>query len=141
MALLQNEFYTQISLATIKKLSKKQPYKTKLEFWECDVIFNMNKSDFSFNVIQPTQNFALYSDNCDLSTFDIEVTKDRLRLKRFWTKEEAELFILFNITQIYKPLKHYVDEHNIEEQFNDLIDKHPDKILKELESGKSWLTN
>lgn len=141
MALLQTEFYTQVSLATIKKVAKEQFHKTKLEFWECDVIFNLNKSDFSFNIIQPTQNFVLYNNNTDNSTFDIPIIKDRLTLKRFWTKEEADNFILFNIIQIYKPLKNYVEDNHIEDKFSELVDNYPEKIFKELGSGKSWLAN
>lgn len=141
MALLQNQFYTQISLSTIKKIAKKQRYKTKLEFWECDVIFNLNKSDFSFEVIEPTKNSALYIDNMNDSVFDIHVNKERASLKRFWTKEEADTFILFNIVQIYKPLRNYVINNDIENQFNNILDNHPEKVIKELESGKNWLTN
>lgn len=136
MALLQNQFYTQISLATIKKTAKKLTDGKQLDFWECDIEFNLNKSDFSFKVINPTKNSININQE-----FNVGIGRERVSLKRFWTKEEAELFILFNITQIYKPLKNYVDENNIEQQFNNLIDKYPDKIFKELEAGKSWLTN
>ena len=138
MALLQTQFYNQISLATIKKSVK--DIGDKVEFWEADVLFNMNKSDFSFNIIEPSMNTVtkLHKNNFK---FENPVNGESLGIKRFLTKEEAENFVLFNIIQIYKPLKNFVSENDIEQKFNTILEKHPEKILKELESGKSWLTN
>jgi len=139
MALIQNQFYSQISLATISKIAKKQPYKQKLEFWECDVRFNLKNSNFNFEVIEPKINFALYSDNTNNVTFDNTVYNTEL--KRFWTKEEAENFIIFSLMQVFKPLNNYILNNKIDKKFTNIIENNPDKILKEIESGYKWFIN
>jgi len=138
MALLQTQFYKQISLASIKKLAVE--IGDEVEFWEADIIFNLNKSNFSFNIIEPSLNKVTKLSKGHFK-FKNPVNGDRLSVKRFLSKEEAEYFILFNIIQVYKPLKNFVLDNKLEDKFNDILKKFPEKILKELDTGKSWLTN
>ncbi len=145
MALLKNNFYKQVSLATIAKIAKtKLSVGESMEFWEADVTFKINKADFSFDIREPSKR--------DIKKVSVGENKVKMEYapliayeanppKRFWNKEEAETFILFNIIQVYKPLKNYIKEHGLDDKFNQLLEDHPEKILMELENGKSWLIN
>jgi hypothetical protein len=152
MALIKNNFFQQVSLATIKKVIKSKAPKTKMEFWEAEIEFSHNKSDFKFKVTEPEKNSVSkiiveekYINEYETQfVTDIKFEKDlhrRGNVKRFWTKDEADFYILFNLVQLYKPLKSYVDDNNIVDKFNTLLDKHPELFVKELDSGKSWLLN
>ena len=144
MALLKTSFYNQVSLATILKTAKKTlSFGEKLEFWEADVNFHINKSDFSFSIREPTKRELIYSDKGSYNDYIYSplIAYESRPPKRFMTKKEAEYFILFSIIQVYKPLKNYIDDNEIVEEFERLLDTEPEKILKELENGKSWMVN
>lgn len=141
MALLKNTFFSQISLATIQKKARSIPMGDSLEFWEADIVFDHNKSDFSFTIKEPKKNSITKVHKRD-DYFDLEFsipTSLRGNVKRFWNEDEAEAFVLFNLIQIYKPLKNYVDDNDIVNKFNELLEKYPEKIFKELEGGKKWI--
>lgn len=149
MALIKNSFFKQVSLATLRKELKVEGV-LELEFWEAEVNFSHNKSDFKFEVIKPeknkmTKHFSPHKYDKDGVAYFQErydkPTERRGNVKRFRTKADAEHYILFNIIQIYKPLKNYVDENNIVDKFNSLLDEHPEKFVTELEKGGSWLLN
>jgi hypothetical protein len=141
MALLKTEFYKQVSLATISKMARSNlAIGETMEIWEADVVFKMNKADFNFAVHHPTKRIIKKISQKRVEFVPL-ITYEANPLKRFLTKEEAEAFILFNIIQIYKPLKNYISDNNLEDEFNNLLDKHPEKILRELEHGKNWLVN
>ena len=122
MALLKNQFYKQISLATITKVARKElNVGESKEFWEADVIFNLNSADFSFTIRQPTTREIkkLSTETVKIKmVFHPLIAYDPNPPKRFWTKQEAEYFILFNIIQVYKPLQNYIKENLLDEQFN-----------------------
>ena len=139
MALLKTEFYKQISLATISKMAKiNLEIGDTMEMWEADVVFKLNKADFDFTIRQPSRRLIKKVSEKKIE-FQPLIAYDANPPKRFLTEAEAEAFILFNIIQIYKPLKNYISKHKLDDKFNELIDQHPEKILKELEKGKNWL--
>lgn len=141
MALLKNQFYKQISLATITKVARKElNVGESMEFWEADVVFNLNSADFSFTIREPSSR-EVKKEVKEKMVFNPLIAYDPNPPKRFWTKEEAEHFILFNIIQVYKPLKNFIKENGLDEQFNKLLEDHPEKILKELENGRNWLVD
>lgn len=141
MSLLKTEFYKQVSLATISKKAKQDlKIGETMEMWEADVIFKINKADFDFNVRKPTKRLIKKVSDTRMEFIPL-IAYEANKPKRFLTKEEAEIFILFNIIQVFNPLKNYISEHNLIETFNELIDTHPDKILKELENGRKWLVD
>jgi len=141
MALLKTEFYKQVSLATISKIAKiNLNIGESMEMWEADVLFKMNKADFDFTVRHPTKRLIKKVSEKRIEFIPL-IAYESNPPKRFLTEAEAEAFILFNIIQIYKPLKNYITEHKLDDKFNELLDQHPEKILKELENGKSWLIN
>lgn len=152
MALIKNTFFEQVSLATIKKVIKGKSPKTTMEFWEAEIEFTHNKSDFKFKVKEPEKNSVskVIIKEIFINEFetrfetDIVFEKDlnrRGNVKRFWTKEEADFYIMFNLIQLFKPLKNYVDDNNIIDKFNSLLEEYPEKFVRELDSGKSWLSN
>jgi len=152
MSIIKNNFFEQISLATIKKKAKILPPNKTLEFWETEIIFKHNKSDFKFNVISPEKNSITnkvieewkVGDTEIRYKTNIEFEKSLMRrgnVKRFLSQEEAELYLTFNLMQLYKPLKNYIDDNNTIDKFNNLIEKHPELFVKELGNGKSWLAN
>lgn len=152
MAIIKNNFFEQVSLASIKKRANKLSAGRSLEFWETEIEFKHNKSDFKFNVTEPEKNLVTnkiideWEVNDSETNYKCELVfekdlKRRGNVKRFWTKEEAETYILFNIIQIYKPLKNYVDDNDIVDRFNTLLDEHPELFVRELSTGKSWLSN
>ena len=139
MALLKSTFYKQVSLATISKIAKnKLNIGESMEFWEADVIFKINKADFSFEVREPQKRDIIKKTSQRLEYSPL-IAYETNPPKRFWTKEEADIFILFNIIQIYKPLKNYIKAHGIDEQFDKLLEDHPEKFLLEHGKGKNWL--
>ena len=141
MALLKTEFYKQISLATISKIARANlAIGETMEMWESDIVFKMNKADFDFTVRQPTKRLVKKISEKKVE-FQPLIAYEAYPPKRFLTEEEAESFILFNIIQIYKPLKNYINDNNLADKFNDLLDKNPEKILRELANGKNWLIN
>lgn len=144
MALLKTNFYKQVSLATIAKIAKdKLNSGESMEFWEADVIFKINKADFSFEIREPTKRDIkkVQVNGGERMEYSPLIAYEANPPKRFWSKEEADIFILFNIIQVYKPLKNYISEHGLDDKFNQLLEDHPEKILMELENGRSWLIN
>ena len=77
----------------------------------------------------------LFSDNINK---DYDWTKS---IKGLYLVRVDNNYILFNMIQIYKPLKNYIDENNIIEKFNNLILDHPEKFIYELDKGSNWLVN
>lgn len=154
MSLIKNSFFKQVSLATIKKTAKRNTPNKKLEFWEAEIEFTHTKSDFTFKVTEPEKNSVTRKiiKEEKINNFETRLETDIIfekpiffnknkNVKRFWTKAEADFYILFNLIQIYKPLKNYIDENNISQKFDSLLEQHPELFIKELSSGKNWLTN
>lgn len=152
MALIKNNFFEQVSLATIKKRAKRISPGESIEFWEAEIEFKHTKTDFKFRVVEPEANKvtkAILEEWTDENSetyyiCDIQFEKKferRGNVKRFWTKKDADLYIMFNLIQLYKPLKNYIDDHSVIENFNSLLDEYPEKFVRELDSGKSWLVD
>lgn len=142
MALIKNSFFEQVSLATIKKKIK-LPNIKEIEFWEAEINFTHNKSGFNFKILDPEKNvmrknYIKTEHNKFYETFDNDPHR-RGNVKRFWTKIDADYYILFNIMQIYKPLSEYIDNHDIHTKFNTLLSKYPEKVFTELGKGTNWI--
>ena len=154
MSLIRNPFFEQVSIASIKKRVNRLSVDHQLNFWEAEIDFKHNKSDFKFNVHEPERN-SVTKKIIKGSEIEINDAETRFKtelhfekklnrrgnVKRFYSKEEAEFYILFNLIQIFKPIKNYVDNIGAIERFNTLLEKYPEKFVKELGSGKSWLAN
>ena len=142
MALIKNSFFEQVSLATIRKKLKMSGIK-ELTFWEAEINFSHTKSGFEFSILEPESNTM---QKCELITkknkFYETFEKDPNRrgiVKRFWNKQDAEYYILFNIMQIYKPLNEYIKKNNIVHNFDELLKEYPEKILLEFGKGTDWI--
>ena len=142
MALIKNSFFEQVSLATIKKKLKYEHY-TELEFWEAEINFEHNKSGFEFKILEPEMNIIrknkLVHKDEFFEVFDKDLDR-RGNVKRFWSKKDADNYILFNIMQIYKPLTEFVIKNNCLDNFNELLKEYPEKVLIEFGKGAShWI--
>lgn len=143
MGIIKNAFFKQVSLATLRKELKSTNI-TQIDFWEAEVLFSHNKSDFDFSVIVPEKNSLIKEYKSDKLSYSEKFDKAlnrRGKVKRFRSEEDANNYILFNMIQIYKPLKNYIDENDIIEKFNNLILDHPEKFISELDKGSNWLVN
>lgn len=143
MAILNNSFYKQVTLATIKKELNYEGV-LEIEFWETEINFSHTRSDFNFSIVQPERNKIVknYSKNSKSYTFTFEKPLERRgNVKRFFNKKDADFYILFNLMQIYKPMHNYITENDIDSKFNNLIEDFPEKFVTELSKGYKWLIN